>query len=376
MVGDSSTGKSAALAPMRRLLDVIEQERRLHHDEDRRQAHAEQAKVRGETLPFMPSQLVVADGDLETIAGIVSGNPRGLLLWRDEPMPWLDGDRDGAGWIETWAAGAVKTVRQHRPLPHAVTCAVSILDTMRPDRLKEALQEAEEGLAARFLYVWPGPQPYRAIAAQGVARDEEAMARLRLLSNLARTPDDPCEVCFDERGLKTLDGVLAKLHAERSKAEGLEAAWLGKGRSFIVRLAAAIELLALAQAPRVRPGAIGSERVETAAVLWKDYFLPHARALFDCVAPTDFSRRVRRVARWLKDSRATVVSREDVRCRALSRTVNADEAQQVLYRLDSLGFVRADLTDDAGMRGRPARRWQINPALANSKSDYRTTGNT
>ena len=85
---------------------------------------------------------------------------------------------------------------------------------------------------------------------------------------------------------------------------------------------------------------------------------------------------MRRVARWLKDSRATVVSREDVRCHALSRTVNADEAQQILYRLDFLGFVRPDLTDDGGGRGRPARRWQINPALAGAQPDYRTTGNT
>jgi hypothetical protein len=40
VVGEPSTGKSAALAPMRRLLEVIEEERRLS-DEERRAAHAE-----------------------------------------------------------------------------------------------------------------------------------------------------------------------------------------------------------------------------------------------------------------------------------------------------------------------------------------------
>jgi hypothetical protein len=30
----------------------------------------------------------------------------------------------------------------------------------------------------------------------------------------------------------------------------------------------------------------------------------------------------------------------------------------------------------AGGRGRPARRWQVNPALAKAQPDYRTTGNT
>ena len=43
MVGEPSTGKSAALAPMRRLLGTIEQERCLH-DGERRAAHAEQAR--------------------------------------------------------------------------------------------------------------------------------------------------------------------------------------------------------------------------------------------------------------------------------------------------------------------------------------------
>ena len=41
MVGQPSTGKSAALAPMRRLLATIEQER-CRDDDERRAAHAEQ----------------------------------------------------------------------------------------------------------------------------------------------------------------------------------------------------------------------------------------------------------------------------------------------------------------------------------------------
>ena len=74
----------------------------------------------------------------------------------------------------------------------------------------------------------------------------------------------------------------------------------------------------------------------------------------------------RRVARWLKGSGATVISREDIRCPALGRTINAEGAQQVLYRLDVLGFVRPDRADDQAGPGRPARRWQVNPALADA----------
>jgi hypothetical protein len=54
------------------------------------------------------------------------------------------------------------------------------------------------------------------------------------------------------------------------------------------------------------------------------------------------------------------------RRRFLHLAAGATALPTVLYRLDSLGFVRPDLADDGGGRGRPARRWQINPALANA----------
>jgi Protein of unknown function (DUF3987) len=375
-VGEPSTGKSSALAPMRRLLGAIEEERRALDDE-RRERHAEQARAAGACEAFVPSQIVAADGAVDSLAEVVSGNPRGAILWRDAPSAWLAGP-ERAHWLQAWDAGAVTIERQRAKTPlHLESFPVSVLATIQPDRLKEALQENDDGLAARFLYAWPAAQPYRALADFRLARDDEALAMLRRLVRLARTPGDPLVLPFDRHGVTALDGFLAGLHAERCKAEGLEAAWLGKGAAAVARLAGALELLAWSGsgAPGL-PGHIGRDQVEAAASLWTGYFRPHARALFDRVAPADYGRRVRRVARWLKDSRATVVSREDIRCQALSRTVNADEAQQILYRLDSLGFVRPDLTDDGGGRGRPARRWQINPALAGAQPDYRTTGNT
>ena len=375
-VGEPSTGKSAALAPMRRLLGSIEEER-CALDDERRERHAEQAKAAGACEAFVPSQIVVVDATLETIAEVISGNPRGVISWRDAPLAWLacpersrrDDDRNGrARWLQAWDAGAVTIERQRGEAPlHLESFPVSVLATIQPDRLKEALRENDDGLAARFLYAWPGTQPYRALADLQIARDDEALEMLRRLARLARTPSDPLALPFDQHGVKALDGFLADLHAERCRTEGLEAAWLGKGGAAVARLAGALELLAWSGsgAPGL-PGHVGRDQVEAAANLWTGYFRPHARAVFDRVAPTDCSRRVRRVARWLKDSRATVVSREDVRCHALARTVNADDAQQVLHRLDSLGFVRPDLADDGGGRGRPARRWQINPALANA----------
>jgi hypothetical protein len=375
VVGEPSTGKSAALAPMRRLLEVIEQERRAG-DEERRTAHAERCKRSGEDTPFMPSQIVVTGADrtalLSALAEIVAGNPRGVLLWRDGANAWI-GDEDEevghhAHWLAGWTADAVTVAPPRQParspsrqLPRF---PVSILETIRPERLKASLEAGDDGLAARFLFAWPGPQPYRALAVLESSRDEEILQRLRALCLLAKSADDPCVIDVDARGRAALDAVLAGLHDERRKAEGLEAAWLGKSRSLIVRLAGVLELLATIDGKAKRPGAIGAEQVEAAAALWRDYFWPHARSVFDSAELSDHSKRVRRVARWLRDTKPKGVTREDIRRNVLSRSATADETQHVLERLHYLGYVQPDLAY-AG-RGRPANRWLVNPALVDA----------
>ena len=376
VVGEPSTGKSAALAPMRRLLDLVERERRAG-DEERRSARSGQdgggqgGKV-GEAEPIVPSQIVASDADPVALAGIVSGNPRGVLLWRDAPAAWIgaeDDDEDdshGATWLAAWEAGAVTVARPRQPARSVPCFPVSILETIRPDRLKEALHSGDDSLAARFLFAWPGPQPYRALAVIEPTRDEEILRRLRALSRLARSADDPCVLAVDDRGRAALDKVLAGLHAERQNVEGPEAAWIGKSRSLIVRLAGVLELLGSIDGKAVRPGAIGAEQVEAAAQLWRDYFWPHAKAVFDSAALSDYSKRVRRVARWLMDKRPTTVSRDDIRRRALSLSATAEETESVLQRLDYLGYVRPDLAY-RDKPGRPTTHWQVNPVLVKSQ---------
>ena len=370
MVGGPSTGKSAALTPMRRLLATIEQERCLH-DEERHAAHAEQVAKDRQDRPFVPSRVVMTDTGLEAVAETVGGNPRGVLLWRDLPKVWFGDDgadeRECAAWLEAWTAGAV-TVERCRRLPlDLASFPVSILETMCPDSLKTALLEGDKGLPTRFLYVWPGLQDYRMLAALEPVCDDEVLDRLRRLSTLARTPDDPCELRFDERGVKALDSVLIDLHAARRSAEGLEAAWLGKGKSFIVRLAGVLELLGFTGGSRSRPGAIGAEQVKAAEALWRSYFWPHARAVFDSAELSDHKRRVRRVARWLRDTRLPTVSRQEIIRRALGQAATADETEHVLQRLHYLGYVQPDLAH-RDKPGRPSTRWLVNPALAEGEN--------
>jgi hypothetical protein len=355
------------------LLEVVEQERRAG-DEERRAARTQagQGGKGSEATPFVPSQIVASDADPVALADIVSGNPRGVLLWRDARAAWIgdegddEDDRQRETLLAAWEAGAVTVARPRQPARSLPRFPVSILETIRPERLMEALRSGDDSLAARFLFAWPGPQPYRALEVVERSRDEEILQRLRALSRLAGSADDPCVLAVDDRGRAALDKVLAAMHAERQNVEGLEAAWIGKSRSLIVRLAGLVELLGSIGGKVVKPGAIGAEQVEAAATLWRDYYWPHAKAVFDSAELSDHSRRVRRVARWLLDKRPATVSRDDIRRRALSLSATADETESVLQRLHYLGYVRPDLARrDAP--GRPTTHWQVNPALAESE---------
>jgi dephospho-CoA kinase len=64
VVGEPSSGKSSALASMRRLLGSIEAERRVH-DDVRQEVHAEHAKQAGSCDASVRSQVVADDMALE-----------------------------------------------------------------------------------------------------------------------------------------------------------------------------------------------------------------------------------------------------------------------------------------------------------------------
>lgn len=356
VVGEPSTGKSAALAPMHRLLDLVEQSWRSQQAEPSQRSSS--------------PQFVTTDASPESLAEVVAGNPRGVMLLRDGPREWL-GDTaiedSGALWLTAWAAGSIKVARPRKSSRSLARFPVSILETIRPERLKASLRRDSESLATRFLFVWPGPQPYRSLIALEPSRDEELLQRLKALARLAQA-DNPFELRFDANGLAVLESVSSVLYPERLKAEGLEAAWLGRGRTFIARLAGAFELLASVDGGSGRPGLIGSARVEAAAKLWRDYYWPHARAVFDGAHLSEHRRRVRRVARWLRTVGAENVSREDIRRRALSQSATADETDRALLQLHKSGYVQPDRAYNQST-GRPPNRWQVNPMLAKLKHD-------
>lgn len=95
LVGGASSGKSPVLERLRGVLATIETLIR------RSQGGREGG----------PARIVVGNASIRAIAQAVAGNPRGVLLWRDHPSPWLAelgrSADDCAHWRQAWSARGI-----------------------------------------------------------------------------------------------------------------------------------------------------------------------------------------------------------------------------------------------------------------------------
>ena len=400
LVGSPSSGKSPALASVREQLAQIEEGVR-EDDEHRRSRHAaklEDARIANERWkadcesaadegrpaplrpleaafdqPFVPSQIVVADATMEALADVVAGNPRGVILWRDELTAWLanlnryaNGGSDRVHWLEAWAAAGITVNRRSRTTPlHLPKFPVSVVGSIQPDRLAEAFQGSDDGMAARFLYAWPDLPKYTSLMDRRVPRDDLALALLQHIAAVSNQ-EQPLTMTFDGPALGFFDTLLQRLHEESGTTggEGLMAGWLGKGRGTVARLAGVLALLDWSEnGQQDAPRTIRRETVEAAADLWRNYFQPHAEIVFGQAGKLDRDKHARRVARWLKITKPSEVSATSLRREALAQTLDAMETDRVIARLEEAGFLRPVPVAIGAKGGRPARRWFVNPAV-------------
>ncbi len=360
MVGAPSSGKSSAMAPVRDMLSALEPK----------------PGAGGSNKPGR----IVEDGEIAVVADALDAHPRGVMLWRDEAAdllarlgciaPARPGDEVvRACWLKAWSADPVVLERGVRRFNRF---AVSLMAALRPERLTE-LSRASEELASRFLFTWPHAPAHASLTVRTVLRDDEALVALRRLADRFGGTAESVILAFDDAALCAFDNFVAGLNAERRDADGLEAAWLGKGPSAVARLAGVLHLLAWSRETSANPSAsIDRESIERAIALWSDYFRPHALALFHHELPSEQDRRTRQVVRWLRGRRQPYVSREDVRSKALHRAVNAHATDQILFHLQEAGVVEQG-SGGPPSRGRPMVRWFVNPALFDQPLEGRVT---
>jgi hypothetical protein len=322
-------------------------------------------------------RLLVMDSTIEELQHLLSEQPHGLLYMRDELAGWLGNhDRyggnggDRAFFLEAWNGGAYVADRvKYRGQPVRIDRAgLAILGGMQPDRLREALAGADDGLAARLAYVWPDPVPIRPLVSEpdaaARARRDRLITTARRLNGLAMDgaasgEPAPRILRLDGDALRLFDELRREAMERARSSRGLAAGWHGKtGRA--LRLALVYELLACA------PGASGeSEAISADAMARAGGYLDYLAAMLDrMTAGLAIGRAEADAAVIARHIRASCVSelneRELYQRPGWSWLRDRERRTEALRVLAKAGWLREAARPGAG---RPRGDWQVSPLL-------------
>ena len=195
--------------------------------------------------------------------------------------------------------------------------------------------------------------------------------RRRCRALLQRLVDLPGTICragragaAARRPPHRLQALLPRLRAFMRDADGVEAAWIGKGAGTIVRLAGLLSLMDWAAGGGEEPcTTVEEQHVERAHALWTDYFWPHAQAVFGQASLDDrrapgAARRPLAAAHAAADRVARGGAPRGARqVRGCRDRGERDRTAGAVRRAADAGAA------DGPAGGRPRRRWQVNPEL-------------
>jgi hypothetical protein len=365
---------------------------RAHVCRDQWQAQVKDA-VKGKVpAPAMPEDAVEpekpvrprlwsADATPEAIGLVVAQHFKGVLVYRDELAGWLgsferySGGRGGerAFWIEAYGGRPYVIDRVKHPEPIRIPhLSVGALGGVQPDVLAQSvLTGNDDGLSARFLFIWPSPVvPKRPQLAPNAQAALVALRKLRDLHLGEGDQGDPVP-----RVLRLTDEA-ANLFDEWRREhvlmepEGQFASWWGKMPGTLLRLALVLELLWWAgsdEAPE--PLTITKAAVGASAVLVDDYFKPMAERTYgDAALPSD-EKSAATLARWILKNRPKTINARKLRREArLPGLSHAEDVRDAITLLVDAGWLRENPSRDGGTPGRQKADYTVNPKLFGATS--------
>jgi len=238
---------------------------------------------------------LVEDTTTEALAAVLEGNPRGVLVMRDELAAWaksMDQYKSGGKgadrqfWLSAWSGSYVSVDRKGRPEPLVLPVPfVGLFGSIQPSVLPEIGAGREDGLMDRLLFAYPETTPSRwsddEISDGAIGGVKWLYDKLRRLEPGEDENGDPEPVTV--RLSPEAKPVLVQMinsHREEMDAPGFPARLRGpwaKLEAYLARLAliAAMCRVATHDAPEL----IEPDDVLRASILL-DYFKNHARRVY------------------------------------------------------------------------------------------------
>jgi len=255
---------------------------------------------------------------------------------------------------------------------------------MVPDRLRDALAEADDGLPARFIFIWPEPVPIASLVERGTT---DAADRRNLLEKAARRlrglkmgtnnhgKAEPIVLRIDHDAFALFDEQRAETMQRARAAAGLAGGWHGKNPGRLLRLALVFECLAWAAHDEQ-----GCEPVSVSAdaIVRAGGFIDYAGGMFERViaglaitrAQADAAQIARHVLAIAKAAPLgarlkPLNERQLYQHRGFTWARDPKGRAEAFSVLCDAGWVRRPHADG---HGRPRGDWQVNPRILEAKA--------
>jgi hypothetical protein len=396
LVGLSGSGKTPALDTVKRVLSLIERNRRgeisslqLAHETRVEAARAALKKWKDEVTAaiengqppppkpaealdvgaFVAPRLYVNDATIERLAPLLEARPHGMVFIADElarlflNMQRYSNGSDREFWLEAWDGKAFTVERQGRPpivLPYLL---VGVIGGFQPDKLSRSFEGDADGIYARFLYSWPCEPAFELPTDDVDEIDPEIINAFGRILRLPVIEDGvfvPRNMPLSRDASATFRQFLHFLHRSKAELDGREREYWCKGSAHVLRIAGTLCLLEWAWSGGAEPQAIDARHVESAVMLWRDYYWLHGCAALRQMGLSDKHAEARTILRWIRANDRHEVSLKDVRREALKQRYDAEDTQVIIAGLLRAGWLRQVTTRTPG---RPVHRFEVNPLL-------------
>jgi hypothetical protein len=386
VVGDSGTRKSP---PFRLAMRPLQDADARYRDEfraalGRYNALTSEARAdRDANPPPARRRALTEDTTIESLAGILADNPRGLVNARDEIEDWFQsqtrykgkaGGSDRSRWLTLWRADTLTVDRKTGPDPeqrsvHVPLAACSIVGTIQPGVLAAALDRMarESGLAARLLLAMP---PYRVspwteaevhpdtlAAYDHLIRD---LLALRMPTDLLRRRPRPEPIRLSPEAKGRWVEWYDALQAEKRDAGPERRATLAKLEAYAIRFALVFHVVAEVTAGRGGLDPVGDVAVQCGTQL-AEWFGLEADRIAVGLAESEGDREVSELVEWIRARGRQCTVRELMSRRGRYKT--AEDARQALAELVDLGLGTWD-KKPAPRGGRTAEAFVLAPESA------------
>jgi len=402
IVGDPSSNKTPPLLALTNPIKNMEREKADDHERllmDHRaicerakaeeaawQKNVEAAQKDGIATPPMPDaavtppepqrkRLMVKDITPEQLLEVLSGNPQGVLSFRDELVGWFVGfDRYSPGgrvqWLEAFTGASHMSDRkgQGGRTTYAPFNGVSVLGGVQPDRLSSVMLSGDDdGLAARFLWAWPNPVKFsRPKRLANIGELDSIYRRLEALPwgvdqdgkdvGITLPLDDAASDLFEEWASENAEGT--------EDSGSLYRGFVGKLRGTVLRLALVSELVSWAAKGGDEPRSISAKTVAAAIEFVEDYAKPAALRVFGDAALPPVERNAAMLGRYLvKNKVRRFNARKMVKDCKLPGFRDAGIMPEAIAFLEDADWVKADGHREGDTPGRKTADYVVNPRL-------------